>query len=193
VSKTRIDRLGQGLRDAAPTEDDLRDLSAYRETFDAAYRHVWAVMRDRLHLQPTAGRAKTNDSIIAKLRRESIRLSQMQDIVGLRVVVPSVMAQNATVELLSRSHREESLMLFLIEYDRAEGRLVRLHPFADAEADAAKHARLELEIALHRAGVEREVVLLQADSEDVLYRTHRRYFASLAELAAAPNLPDNGA
>jgi hypothetical protein len=38
-----------------------------------------------------------------------------------------------------------------------------------------------MELDLNRRGVEREVVLLQAVDEAALRRTHRRYFAKLAE------------
>ena len=76
-------------------------------------------------------------------------------------------------------------MLFLIDYDREQGRLVSLRSFDEAEPSAAKVARLELELALNRGGIAREVVLLEAASEADLRRTHRRYFATIAELTAA--------
>ena len=45
--------------------------------------------------------------------------------------------------------------------------------------------RLDLEIELLRRGQVREVVLLEAASEEALRKTHRRYFEDLATLAAA--------
>lgn len=75
-------------------------------------------------------------------------------------------------------------MLFLVEYDRARGEIVSFRAFADAHRQEATDTRLELELDLHRRGIEREVVLLEAASEAALRRTHRRYFESLAELAA---------
>jgi hypothetical protein len=77
-------------------------------------------------------------------------------------------------------------MLFLIEYDRSSGSLVTFEKFGDAERDSAENTRLELEVDLSRRGVEREVVLLEAETEEALRRTHRRYFENLAELATAP-------
>lgn len=97
MSKSRIDRLGLRLREGAPTEADLRELSEYRETFAPAYRHVLATVRDRLGIEPTGRPAKSTGAIIDKLRRESIRLGQLQDIAGLRVVVPDIAAQDAAV------------------------------------------------------------------------------------------------
>lgn len=76
-------------------------------------------------------------------------------------------------------------MLFLIEYDRQRGRLASLRQFEDSEARVARETRLELELDLHRVGVDREVVLLETRSEDDLRRTHRRYFVGIAELTAA--------
>lgn len=74
-------------------------------------------------------------------------------------------------------------MLFLVEYDRARGEMVSFRTFGDSERKDAEDRRLELEIALFRRGIEREVVLLEAASEEALRRTHRRYFEDLAELA----------
>lgn len=77
-------------------------------------------------------------------------------------------------------------MLFLIEYDRKQGRIVTIKSFDDSEREAAKDARLELELSLHLKDIQNEVVLLDAASEDALRRTHRRYFESLTELTTVP-------
>lgn len=74
-------------------------------------------------------------------------------------------------------------MIFLIEYDRSRGEIITFEQFDDSERRVAEDARLELEIRLNRDNVDHEVVLLEADSEEALRRTHRRYFESLAELA----------
>ncbi len=74
-------------------------------------------------------------------------------------------------------------MIFLIEYDRTRGELVDMKCYADAERDQAENLRLEKELALHRQGVQREIVVLQAVSEEALRQTHSRYFADLATLA----------
>lgn len=74
-------------------------------------------------------------------------------------------------------------MIFLIEYERPRGELTSMQVFDDTERDAAENARLATELKLYRAGVTREVVLLQAASEDALRLTHGRYFADIATLA----------
>jgi len=74
-------------------------------------------------------------------------------------------------------------MLFLIEYDRAEGEVISLRAFPDEDRGVAQEARLNLELSLNRQGVEREIVLLEALSEEALRRTHRRYFEDLASLS----------
>jgi hypothetical protein len=78
-------------------------------------------------------------------------------------------------------------MLFLIEYDRNRGQIVTFKTFADAERQEAEDTRLEMELGLNRLGVGREVVLLDAATEDDLRRTHRRYFEDLAELVNSPS------
>lgn len=77
-------------------------------------------------------------------------------------------------------------MLFLIEYDRNSGQIITFETFKDAERQKAEDARLEMELGLSRRGIEREVVLLDAATEDDLRRTHRRYFEDLAELVSSP-------
>lgn len=73
-------------------------------------------------------------------------------------------------------------MIFLIEYNRPEGQLVTFQKFQDSERIKAQNARLDLELDLNRRGVNREIVLLEAASENALRRTHRRYFETLHQI-----------
>ncbi len=77
-------------------------------------------------------------------------------------------------------------MLFLIDYDRRAGKLVTMRAFDDSQRAAALEERLELELEYHRSRIDREVVLLEATNEDAIRKTHRRYFADIAELAKLP-------
>ena len=100
LSRTQIDRLGERLREGSPTEPDLRLLDDYRRSFGATYEAVIRTIREQLQLEPTGRPAKSTGSLIEKLHRESIRLSQVQDIAGCRVVVTDVAAQERVVESL---------------------------------------------------------------------------------------------
>jgi hypothetical protein len=73
-------------------------------------------------------------------------------------------------------------MIFLIEYDRSKGRLIKLSPFDESDRQNAEDRRLELELSLKSKGIDREVVLLDAASEDALRLTHRRYFEDIRGL-----------
>src|SRR3990172_4493543 len=99
VSKTQIDRLGDRLKEGFHTESDLRLLDDYRWSFGEAYEAVVRTIR-RGGEFPTGRLAKSTLSIVEKLRRESIRLSQMQDIAGCRVVVTNVVQQDRFVASL---------------------------------------------------------------------------------------------
>jgi hypothetical protein len=77
-------------------------------------------------------------------------------------------------------------MLFLIEYDRRNGRLVSFRSFDDSERQASQEARLELELIVNEGMLEHEIVVLEAASEEALRRTHRRYFEDLKELLSTP-------
>jgi ppGpp synthetase/RelA/SpoT-type nucleotidyltranferase len=100
LSKTQVDQLGGRLRKGSVAEGDLQQLDAYRRSFAGAYDEVVAIIRDTTQLEPTGRPAKSTTSIIEKLRRETIRLSQMQDIAGCRVVVDNILVQDQVVERL---------------------------------------------------------------------------------------------
>jgi hypothetical protein len=74
-------------------------------------------------------------------------------------------------------------MMFLMEYDRSAGSLVTFRQFDHAVE--ARQAQFALELDLHRSGVEHEVVLLEAENEAAIRRTHRRYFEDLPTLLKA--------
>lgn len=76
-------------------------------------------------------------------------------------------------------------MLFLIDYERQNGRIVSLQTYSDLQRSEAEESRLALELDLRRRNVEREIVLLEAADEDALRKTHRRYFENWDALAIA--------
>jgi hypothetical protein len=73
-------------------------------------------------------------------------------------------------------------MIFLIEYNRNEGCIVTFQRFDDKQRRKAEESRLEIELELNRNGIDHEVVLLDAASEDALRHTHRRYFEALRQI-----------
>lgn len=109
VSKTQIDRLGDRLKGGPHTESDLRLLDDYRRSFGEAYEAVVRTIRQRGEF-PTGRLAKSTASIVEKLRRESIRLSQMQDIAGCRVVVANVVEQEQFVASLKTDFPEAAVI-----------------------------------------------------------------------------------
>lgn len=83
-----------------PVPSDLRSLDEYRRSFEQAYATVVRAIRDQLALEPTGRPAKSTGAIIEKLRRESIRLTQIQDVAGCRIVVPDAPEQERVVASL---------------------------------------------------------------------------------------------
>jgi len=71
---------------------------------------------------------------------------------------------------------------FLIVYDTAAGEILELKRFGELQRALALSQRFARELA-ERDRRNIEVVLLSAESEDELRRTHSRYFESSAELA----------
>ncbi|HEY6232548.1 MAG TPA: hypothetical protein VIW64_14895 [Pyrinomonadaceae bacterium] len=109
-SRSQIDRLGERLRKDNFTEADLRLLDSYRRSFAEASEHVVNEIRMRLGLAPTARPAKSTTSIADKLRRESIRLSQVQDIAGCRLTVADIFTQDEVVKQLKSLFQESTIV-----------------------------------------------------------------------------------
>ena len=76
-------------------------------------------------------------------------------------------------------------MIFLIKYNRREGRIVTLRTFDDSDRREAEQTRLDVELDLHRTRVDHEVVLLEAESEEALRLTHRRYFEDARQIVGS--------
>jgi len=64
--------------------------------------------------------------------------------------------------------------------------MVSIESFNDSERNKAQDMLLTLELQLNQNGNDKEVVLLEAESEEAVRRTHRRYFEDLTELTTAP-------
>jgi hypothetical protein len=108
-SKTQIDRLGERLKKVQHSDEDLRMLNDYRRSFRDAYNQVLQVIRRRSE-SPTGRIAKSTLSIVQKLRRESIRLSQIQDIAGCRIIVQDIIAQDNLVAALRMDFPEAAVV-----------------------------------------------------------------------------------
>jgi len=106
TSKSKIDRLGERLKANQATEEDLRLLDEFRRSFSPAYESVIRIITDQLGLKPTGRPAKSTTSISDKLNRESIRLTQIQDIAGCRLVVSDIPEQDRVVSDLLRAFPE---------------------------------------------------------------------------------------
>lgn len=77
-------------------------------------------------------------------------------------------------------------MIFLIEYDRSRGKIVKISTFKDSDREEAEQSRLDVELNNNVTGIDNEIVLLEASDERAVRRTHRRYFEDLRELTTAP-------
>ncbi len=110
TSKTQIDRLGDRLRKGNVGDEELQQLDEFRRSFAGAYEEVIAVVRRATKLEPTGRPAKSTTSIVEKLHRETMRLSQMQDIAGCRLVVHDIVKQNQVVEQLKETLLSATVM-----------------------------------------------------------------------------------
>jgi len=73
-------------------------------------------------------------------------------------------------------------MIFLIDYERKKGLLRTFKRFRDDQRAQAQRERLDIELSLNGSLESREVVLLEADHEETVRRSHRRYFETAREI-----------
>jgi putative GTP pyrophosphokinase len=107
-SASRIDRLGQQLKRGPVTAVLIRELDSYRRTHEAPYFAVSSIVRADIEGSRTqvgayqmSGRVgKSTTATVAKLRRQSVRLSQIQDMAGLRIIVGNLERQDTVLRIL---------------------------------------------------------------------------------------------
>jgi ppGpp synthetase/RelA/SpoT-type nucleotidyltranferase len=103
-SKSAIDKLGERLKNGDESDEALRMLGEYRALFDPIADEL--IPRIETIAGPVNRRVgKTTMAIVAKLRRiyqssTPIRLSQIQDIAGARIVVGTIVQQNILLAAL---------------------------------------------------------------------------------------------
>ena len=100
LSNSRIDRIGDSLRRGAADAACLHDLEAFRALYLPSYREVEKVLTEQLRLKITGRPAKSTVSIIEKLRRETTRLNQIQDIAGCRLICTRLQDQDYFVGMM---------------------------------------------------------------------------------------------
>jgi len=92
LSNSQITKLGDRLRQDQVDEEDLSLLDAFRQTFSDLDKQVYVAIQATLNAKDdctlTKRKRKTQQSIVGKLiRQPKLRLPQMQDIAGCRIVV----------------------------------------------------------------------------------------------------------
>ncbi|WP_165967410.1 hypothetical protein [Luteimonas aestuarii] len=100
LSNTQIDKIGEKLRTDAVDADCLKKLETFRALYADAYKYVERVLVDQTGHKITGRPSKSTVAIIEKLKRETIRLNQIQDIAGCRVLVDGLAEQDSLVEAL---------------------------------------------------------------------------------------------
>ena len=73
-------------------------------------------------------------------------------------------------------------MIFLIDYEPKKGILRQFEQFEDSQRAEAQRQRLKIELGLNGERALREIVLLEAAEEQMLYRTHQRYFKTTRQI-----------
>ena len=96
------------------SDRDLELLDEYRLSHSTSYDTIVRLIVDCFQLEPTGRPAKSTSSIIEKLQRESLRLAQMQDIAGCRLIVDNSYTQdtvsNSLMQHLSRDGIQRSMI-----------------------------------------------------------------------------------
>lgn len=107
ISKNQVRKAGKRIASGDYSSEDIRIVEEYRATFDslliASSDDVNKVLSQLGVSFLVSGRPKRTNSIRRKLLRErahGMNLANMADLVGLRVIVSDVFAQNMTIEAL---------------------------------------------------------------------------------------------
>lgn len=100
LSNTQIDKIGDKLRNGEIDADCLRKLEAFRQLYSRAYKYVEDMLENKMGVPITGRPSKSTVAIVEKLKRETIRLNQIQDIAGCRVLVNGLAEQDNLVETL---------------------------------------------------------------------------------------------
>lgn len=101
LSNSQVTKLGDRLRgntSSSMINDDLALLDEFRQTFNEVDEKAYAIIQEALEKTggwtATKRKRKTQQSIVDKLRRQpKLRLPQMQDIAGCRIVLTSGIKQ----------------------------------------------------------------------------------------------------
>lgn len=100
ISGAQLTKLGERLRAGPLSEADLRLLDEYRRSFGPASEQVLAILRETIDVPVTVRGAKSTQAIVEKLRRQSCRLGQIQDIAGCRLVVATMQDQDEVTGMI---------------------------------------------------------------------------------------------
>lgn len=92
LSNSQITKLGDRLRNGDFSEADLTVLDEFRQTYseidEQAYQLIQSTLVSKTEWTGTKRKRKTQQSIVDKLRRQpQLRLPQMQDVAGCRIVI----------------------------------------------------------------------------------------------------------
>lgn len=114
-SSHQIDSLGERLRRLNATSDVREEYGAYMGYLNELRVGLLAELRELAPGYEVNSRLKRLETVVAKLRRRpELRLSQMPDVVGCRIIVPDRAAQIAIVERLAGDYDVRQL------YDKSD-------------------------------------------------------------------------
>ena len=131
LSKTKIDKSGRALSNAGELTEEILELEEVFDSYRAA--HLEPLSKTTLELQKwlhdyggnyyIAQRLKRKPQILRKLKRLSVRLTQLQDIGGCRIIVNSNRDVDDLVEFIrSQMSRDKNFKLQRITDYRDRGR-----------------------------------------------------------------------
>ncbi len=123
MTNSQIHKLGKKLR-KNPTEEDLKRLDEFRRTYDEIDNKANSLVQELLEEQKgynyTPRKRKTQQSIIAKLRRSpNMALYNMQDVAGCRIVLEGELSfANKIIAILEKGFSQSSWEVEVKERDK---------------------------------------------------------------------------
>lgn len=163
LSNSQIDKIGDRLRSNDIDADCLRKLEVFRELYIGAYKYVEDMLENKLGVPITGRPSKSTVAIVEKLKRETIRLNQIQDIAGCRALVNGLTEQDGLVE---------SLLVLFPEVDVDDKRRAPTNGYRAVHVIVWKNGRpveIQVRTRLQHAWAEISEKIADAHGHDIKY------------------------
>lgn len=168
LSNSQITKLGDKLRQGDINSDNLERLDEFRQTYSEVDEQAYQIIRKALESSTgwtsTTRKRKTQQSIVDKLRRQPrLRLPQMQDIAGCRIVIQGGIEDAKTIDALLIAAFDQSQLWDVKSKERHTDGYRAIHIIA-----SSKQKFYEVQLRTYAQDVWANLVEISSDEKNTL-------------------------